>query len=169
MKIAWRCCYGQGRLSFPPLSSKRSSSWAGCSPMSPQRRHFAEYLTGLLVAAEKERHFPSTGNLPRRPTNRVSIADVTEVDWHVAATQSPTVGVVATRGCRRATLSPGLFRLTTRWWITRGRLLRMWGTFGITPQQRHRVAHDYLIANYVWAVGEALRVGVSSVSQGRRL
>src|SRR2546423_10545138 len=78
-----------GIIDFPTVVQEALQHFGDLLPNEPQRRHFAEYLTGLFVAERKNvsalsREFP-------RPTTKPSLtAFLTKPDW--------TVGRLTNRG-----------------------------------------------------------------------
>lgn len=118
----------------------------------PERRHFAEYLTGLLLA---ERKTVSGINAEFAVTTDQSCLNrwITEVAWDEAELntrrlawlqQAPT-----TRYARQ-----GVIAIDNTLVTHEGELIEDVGWFWDHADQRYVIAHDYLIANYVCPSGK---------------
>jgi hypothetical protein len=113
----------------------------------PQRKHFAEYLTGLLMAADKtvsgiNREFAETTD--QSCLNRF----LTEVPWDVEALNDRRLEWLqedeATRYC-----DDGVIALDNVLIDHDGKFIEDVGWFWDHAEERHKIAHDYLFANYV--------------------
>ena len=93
-------------IEFPTLVQHAVEQFGAVFGNAPERRHFAEYLTGLLVAEKKT---VSGINAEFAQTTDQSCLNrwITEVDWDADRTQSTS----GWRGCsgtrRRATRPAG--------------------------------------------------------------
>jgi hypothetical protein len=139
-------------VAFPHIVQQALEEFGDLFDNEPQRRHFAEYLTGLFVAARKtvtgiNREFAQTTD--QSCLNRFLHHDV----WDVEALN-----------CRRLEFlqrDPPL-RYSDRGTIAvdntlidhDGKLIEDAGWYWDHSEERYKIAHDYLIANYVCSSGK---------------
>jgi hypothetical protein len=118
----------------------------------PERRHFAEYLTGLMIAPKKNvsainREFAATTD--QSCLNRW----LTEVDWDEQALNQQRIEWLQksreTRFSKR-----GVIPIDNVLVDHDGKLIEDVGYFWDHADQRHKIAHDYLIVNYVCTSGK---------------
>jgi len=118
----------------------------------PQRRHFAEYLTGLIVASNKtvsgiQSEFADITD--QSCLNRF----LTQVDWDVNALNARRLELMqddpSTRYCQR-----GVIALDDVLIDHDGKFIEDIGWFWDHAEDRHKIAHDYLFANYVCPSGK---------------
>ena len=113
----------------------------------PERRHFAEYLTGLLVA---ERKTVNGINAEFTATTDQSCLNrwLTEVDWDPQRLNARRLewlqGAPSTRYSEQ-----GVIALDDTLIDHEGKLIEDVGWFWDHADKRHLIAHDLLIANYV--------------------
>jgi DDE superfamily endonuclease len=139
-------------VDFPQIVADERERFADLFANEPQRRHFAEYLTGLLVARSKT----VTGvNAEFMATTDPSCLNrfLTEVEWDVAALNARRLELLqedpATRYARH-----GVIALDDVLIDHDGKLIEDVGWFWDHADQRHKIAHDYLFANYVCPTGK---------------
>ena len=118
----------------------------------PQRRHFAEYLTGLLVARKKNvsainREFANTTD--QSCLNRF----LTEVDWDEKALNERRLEVLQGDTATRYS-DQGVIAIDDVLIDHDGKLIEDVGWFWDHAEQRHKIAHDYLFINYVCPSGK---------------
>ena len=138
-------------VDFPTIVNQALELFGEVFDKEPARRHFAEYLTGLMVAERKNisainRQFAVTTD--QSCLNR----------WLVEAAWDAT----ALNDCRLAWLqdnpktrySPhGVIAIDNTLVDHSGKLIEDVGWLWDHAQQRHVIAHDYLISNYVCPSG----------------
>src|SRR5262245_15866679 len=115
------------------------------------RRHFAEYLTGLIVAENK-----TVSGLNRAfalPTDQSCLNRwLTEVEWNVTALNDRRLAWLQQAPQTRYRMRGGMAIDTTL--VTHeGKLIEDVGGFWDHTDQRHVMAHDYVISNYVCPAG----------------
>ena len=118
----------------------------------PERRHFAEYLTGLMVAERKT----VTGiNAEFAVTTDQSCLNrwITEVPWDVQALNERRLAELQ-REPSTCYAAQGVIALDNTLVDHEGRLIADVGWFWDHADRRHLIAHDYLIANYVCPSGK---------------
>lgn len=117
-----------------------------------QRRHVAEYLTGLMVAANKtvsgiNAEFASTTD--QSCLNRF----LTAADWDEQALNERRLALLQEHPSTQYS-DRGVIALDNVLIDHDGRLIEDVGWFWDHAQQRHKIAHDYLFANYVTPGGK---------------
>jgi hypothetical protein len=119
---------------------------------APERRHFAEYLTGLLVAEKKT---VSGMNAEFAQTTDQSCLNrwITEVDWDAAQLNQQRLAWLQETPQTRYAPS-GVIPIDNTLVDHAGKLIEDVGYFWDHADQRHKIAHDYLIANYVCPSGK---------------
>jgi hypothetical protein len=113
----------------------------------PARRHFAEYLTGLIVAENKtisgiNREFALTTD--QSCLNRW----LTEVQWDVTALNDRRLAWLQQAPQTRYSVR-GVIAIDNTLVDHAGKLIEDVGWFWDHADQRHVIAHDYMISNYV--------------------
>jgi hypothetical protein len=139
-------------VQFPHVVSEAVDRFADLFPNEPQRRHFAEYLTGLVVAKQKSvsginSEFVNTTD--QSCLNRF----VTGANWNADQLNARRLEMLqddpATRYSDR-----GVIALDDVLVDHDGKLIEDVGWFWDHAEQRHKIAHDYLFANYVCPSGK---------------
>lgn len=139
-------------VEFPHVVAEAIEQLADLFPNQPQREHLAEYLTGLVVARNKS----VTGiNAEFVDTTDQSCLNrfVTTADWDAQALNARRLEMMqedpATRYSDR-----GVIALDDVLIDHDGKLIEDVGWFWDHAESRHKVAHDYLFANYVCPGGK---------------
>lgn len=141
-----------GIVEFPTVVEEAVKEFGDLFANEPERRHFAEYLTGLLVAAKKNvsginAEFAETTDqscLNRFVTQApwdVEQLNERRLEWHQRAPQ--------TRYSER-----GVIPIDNTLVDHAGKLIEDVGYYWDHAEKRHKIAHDYLIANYVCPSGK---------------
>ncbi len=118
----------------------------------PERRHFAEYLTGLILAQKKN---VSAINREFAVTTDQSCLNrwLTEAVWDEEALNLQRIGWLQksreTRFSKR-----GVIALDNVLVDHTGKLIEDVGYFWDHAEQRYKIAHEYLIVNYVCTSGK---------------
>jgi hypothetical protein len=138
-------------VEFPDIVNEALERFGDLFAGEPQRRHFAEYLTGLFIAGSKtvagiNREFADTTD--QSCLNRF----LTEANWDVEAINNRRLELLqeddATRYCE-----DGVIALDNVLIDHDGKRIEDVGWFWDHAEDRHKIAHDYLIANYVCPSG----------------
>lgn len=141
-----------GIVEFPTVVEEAVKEFGDLFANEPERRHFAEYLTGLLVAAKKNvsginAEFAETTDqscLNRFVTQApwdVEQLNEWRLEWHQRDPQ--------TRYSER-----GMIPIDNTLIDHTGKLIEDVGYYWDHAEKRHKIAHDYLIANYVCPSGK---------------
>lgn len=141
-----------GIVEFPHVVQEAQKYFADLFCCEPQRRHFAEYLTGLLLAERKtvlgiHNEFAETTD--QSCLNRF----LTEVDWDVRALNERRLQWLQEDPATRYSMD-GIIAIDDVLIDHDGKLIEDVGWFWDHAEQRNKIAHDYLFANYVCGSGK---------------
>ena len=141
-----------GIVEFPQVVQEALRDFGDLLPNEPQRRHFAEYLTGLYVAARKtvtgiNREFAETTD----PSclNRF----FRDADWDVQAVNQRRLELLQKEPSTRYS-AQGVIPLDNVLIDHHGEYIQDVGWFWDHAEERYKIAHDYLIVNYVCTSGK---------------
>lgn len=140
-----------GIVEFPKVVRDAVDEYGDLFTSEPQRRHFAEYLTGLMVAQRKTVlgiHDEFARIRDQSCLNRF----LTEVEWDVEALNERRIELLQKRSETRFT-DRGVIPLDDVLIDHDGKFLQDVGWFWDHAEQRNKIAHDYLIVNYVCSSG----------------
>jgi hypothetical protein len=138
-------------VDFPTIVQEALAVFGNVFDTEAARRHFAEYLTGLMIAERKtvsgiNREFALTTD--QSCLNRW----LTEVEWDVQTLNDRRLAwlqqVPQTRYSSR-----GVIAIDNTLVDHEGKLIEDVGWFWDHADERHVIAHDYLISNYVCPSG----------------
>jgi hypothetical protein len=139
-------------VEFPTVVREALDEFGDLLAGAPQRRHFAEYLTGLMVAANKTVtgiHGEFADTTDQSCLNRF----LTAAPWNEQAINERRLewlqGDLDTRYSDQ-----GVIALDDTLIDHFGKFIKDVGWYWDHAEERHKIAHDYLIANYVCASGK---------------
>ena len=141
-----------GIIEFPRVVEEALRDYGDLFANEPQRRHFAEYLTGLYVAARKT----VTGiNAEFARTTDPSCLNrfVHHEAWDVQALNQRRLDRLQQEPDTRYS-DHGTIALDNTLIDHTGQLIEDVGWFWDHAEERYKIAHDYLIANYVCPSGK---------------
>ena len=139
-------------VQFPTVVQEAVGVFGPLFANEPERRHLAEYLTGLIVADRKNvsginREFAVT-------TDQCNLNRwLTEVEWDAAALNAARLEWLQEEPSTRYH-AHGVIPIDDVLIDHDGKLIEDVGWFWDHAEHRHKVAHDYVIANYVCASGK---------------
>jgi DDE superfamily endonuclease/Transposase DDE domain len=139
-------------VKIPHVVVEGCERFADLFPNQPQRRHLAEYVTGLVVSENKT---VSGINAQFVETTDQSCLNrfLTSADWDVDKVNARRLELLqadpATHYCDR-----GVIALDDVLIDHYGKLIEDAGWFWDHAEQRSTIAHDYLFANYVCPSGK---------------
>lgn len=139
-------------VDYPTVVKEALDVFGSSFANEPERRHFAEYLTGLMIAPKKNvsainREFAATTD--QSCLNRW----LTEVDWDEEALNQQRIDWL--QKSRETRFSPrGVIPIDNVLVDHDGKLIQDVGYFWDHADQRYQIAHDYLIVNYVCTSGK---------------
>lgn len=139
-------------VAIPQVVEELLVQFGDLFPNEPARRHFAEYLTGLLVAERKTvsgitREFADTTD--QSCLNRW----LTEAPWEVERINAHRLEWLQHDPTTRYR-QDGVIAIDNTLIDHDGKLIEDAGWFWDHADQRHLIAHDYLFANYVHPSGK---------------
>lgn len=139
-------------VDYPDLVHQLLAQYGDLFANEPERRHFAEYLTGLYVAERKNvsginREFAITTD--QSCLNRW----LTQVDWDVSKLNERRLELLQKDSSTRWT-PWGSIPLDNTLIDHDGKLIDDVGWFWDHADKRYLIAHDYLIINYVCSSGK---------------
>ena len=134
-------------VDFPTVVQEALAIFGELFDTEPARRHFAEYLTGLIVAENKtvsgiNREFALTTD--QSCLNRW----LTEVEWDVTALNDRRLAWLQQAPQTRYSVR-GVIAIDNTLVTHEGKLIEDVGWFWDHADERHVIAHDYIISNYV--------------------
>jgi hypothetical protein len=141
-----------GIIDFPHVVQEALEDFGDLFDNEPQRRHFAEYLTGLFVAARKT----VTGiNAEFARTTDPSCLNrfIHHEAWDVQALNQRRLDRLQQEPDTRYS-DHGTIALDNTLIDHTGQLIEDVGWFWDHAEERYKIAHDYLIANYVCPSGK---------------
>ena len=118
----------------------------------PQRQHFAEYLTGLLVARRKTINSMS-GEFAVSTDQSCWNRFLTDADWDPLAVNERRLELLQQDSATRYH-EQGVIAVDNVLIDHDGQLIEDVGWFWDHAEERHKIAHDYLFANYVCSSGK---------------
>jgi hypothetical protein len=139
-------------VEFPTVVKEALEEFGSFFPNRPERKHFAEYLTGLMIARKKNvsainREFAVTTD--QSCLNRWLIG----VEWDEEAfNQERLAWLQKSPDTRYST--QGVIPIDNVLVDHHGKLIEDAGYFWDHAEQRNKIAHDYIIINYVCTSGK---------------
>lgn len=139
-------------VEFPTIVQQAAQQFGTVFANEPERRHFAEYLTGLLVATKKT---VSGINAEFADTTDQSCLNrwMTEVAWDERDLNLKRLEWLQ-QDWRTCYSSDGVIPIDNTLVDHDGKLIEDVGYFWDHAEERYKIAHDYLIANYVCRSGK---------------
>jgi hypothetical protein len=139
-------------VKFPAVVEEAMAAFAGVFANEPQRRHFGDYLTGLMVA-DRKNVSSITGQFASTTDQSCLNRWLTEVDWDAERLNDRRLGWLQDEPSTRYSAG-GVITLDNVLIDHDGKLIEDVGWFWDHVEQRYKIAHDYLIASYVCPGGK---------------
>jgi len=139
-------------VKFPVVVEEALGRLGDLFPNEPERRHFAEYLTGLMIAHKKN---VSAINREFAVSTDQSCLNrwVTGGDWDEESLNLERLAWLQESPDTR--YSPeGIIAIDNTLVDYDGKYIEGTGCFWDHAEQRHKIAHDYIIANYICPSGK---------------
>lgn len=139
-------------VKFPPVVEEALDRLGHLFPNEPERRHFGEYLTGLMIAHKKN---VSAINREFAVTTDQSCLNrwITGGDWDEESLNRQRLAWLQESSDTR--YSPhGVIAIDNTLIDHDGKHIEDVGYFWDHVEQRNKIAHDYIIANYVCTSGK---------------
>jgi hypothetical protein len=145
-------CVMPAIVEFPTVVKEVLDEFASFFANEPERRHFAEYLTGLIIAHKKN---VSAINREFAVTTDQSCLNrwLTEADWDEETLNLQRIQWLQQSPDTRFS-AQGVIPIDNVLVDHTGKLIQDVGYFWDHAEQRYKIAHDYLIINYVCASGK---------------
>jgi hypothetical protein len=139
-------------VEFPTIVEQAVKEFGLVFANEPERRHFAEYVTGLLIAQRKT---VSGINSEFAVTTDQSCLNrwITEVNWDAELLNKKRLEWLQRDPSSRFS-AQGVIALDNTLIDHEGKLIEDVGWFWDHADKRYLIAHDYLIANYVCTSGK---------------
>ena len=139
-------------VDYPAVVKEALEVFGSSFANEPERRHFAEYLTGLIIAPKKNvsainREFVATTD--QSCLNRW----LTEAVWEEEALNWKRIEWLQKRRETRFS-QQGVIPIDNVLVDHAGQLIQDVGYFWDHAEERYKIAHDYLIVNYVCPSGK---------------
>src|SRR3982751_4144348 len=139
-------------VEYPQVVREALQQFGDLFANEPQRRHFAEYLTGLFVAERKNvsginREFAQTTD--QSCLNRF----LTDADWDVGQINQRRLAFLQAEPSTRYS-AQGVIPIDNTLIDHCGQLIEDAGWFWDHAEERYKIAHDYLTVNYVCTRGK---------------
>jgi hypothetical protein len=143
-------------IEYPTLVQHAVEQLGAVFATEPERHHFAEYLTGLLVAEKKT---VSGINAEFAQTTEQSCLNrwITEVAWDAEKLNRQRLAWLP-RDPQTRYAPSGVIPIANTLGDHAGKLIEDAGYFWDHAEQRHKIAHDYLSAHYVCPSGKPYAV-----------
>jgi hypothetical protein len=141
-----------GIIDFPQVVQEALRDFGDLFANEPQRRHFAEYLTGLYVAARKTVtgiHAEFAHTTDQSCLNRFVHLDT----WDELAVNQRRLDLLQQEADTRYS-DHGVIPIDNTLIDHTGQLIDDVGWFWDHAEERYKIAHDYLIVNYVCPSGK---------------
>jgi DDE superfamily endonuclease len=141
-----------GIIDYPHVVQEALRDFGDLLPNEPQRRHFAEYLTGLYVADRK--NVSGINREFAQPTDQSCLNRfLTEADWDDQQVNQRRLDLLQEDPTTRYS-DQGVIPLDNTLIDHQGELIEDVGWFWDHAEERYKIAHDYLIVNYVCTSGK---------------
>ena len=140
-------------VEYPTLVKEALEHYRSLFINEPERRHFAEYLTGLLVAERKTVSGITSEFAVTTDQSCLNRWLGTLTSWDEQQLNERRLDVLQQDSETRYT-SHGVIPIDNVLIAHDGKLIEDVGWFWDHADQRYLVAHDYLIANYVCPSGK---------------
>jgi DDE family transposase len=141
-----------GIIDFPQVVQQALGEFGDLFANEPQRRHFAEYLTGLYVASRKT--VSGINAEFARTTDQSCLNRFVHLDaWDVQALNQRRLELLQRDADTRYS-EHGTIAVDNTLIDHYGKLIDDVGWFWDHAEERYKIAHDYLISNYVCPSGK---------------
>ena len=141
-----------GIVEYPTVVKDAMKEYGSVFANEPERKHFAEYLTGLMVAEKKN---VTAINSEFAVTTDQSCLNrwINEVDWDPEELNEKRLAHLQRDPTTRYS-AQGVIPIDDTLVDHHGKLIEDVGYYWDHADKRHVIAHDYLIVNYVCTSGK---------------
>ena len=141
-----------GIIEFPKVVQDALAQYGDLFANECQRRHFAEYLTGLFVA-ERKTVLGIHGEFAETTDQSCLNRFLTEAEWDVQALNERRLGELQKDPSTRYS-DQGVIPIDNTLIDRDGQLIPDAGWFWDHAEERNKIAQDYLFVNYVCTSGK---------------
>jgi DDE superfamily endonuclease len=141
-----------GIIDYPMVVHEALRDFGDLLPNEPQRRHFAEYLTGLFVA-ERKNVSGINGAFAQTTDQSCLNRFLTAADWDVTQLNQRRLDLLQQAPSTRYS-DQGVIPIDNTLIDHHGTCIQDTGWFWDHAEERYKIAHDYLIVNYVCTSGK---------------
>src|SRR6266702_1654176 len=141
-----------GIVEFPRIVQRAQAYFGDLFYGEPQRRHFAEYLTGLMVAQRKT-VLGISDEFPEGADQSCLNRFLTAVHWDEYALNQRRLELLQKDPATRYS-EQGVIAIDNVLIDHEGLLIDDVGWFWDHAEERYKIAHDYVFANYVATSGK---------------
>ena len=141
-----------GIIDHPQIVQEALRDFGDLFPNEPQRRHFADYLTGLFVA-DRKNVSAITREFAQATDQSCLNRHLTEVAWDVQQLNQRRLALMQQSADTRYH-QRGVIALDNTLVDHQGELIPDAGWFWDHAEERYKIAQDYLFANYVHPQGK---------------
>jgi hypothetical protein len=141
-----------GIVEFPKIVQRAQAYFGDLFYGEPQRRHFAEYLTGLMVAQRKT-VLGISDEFPEGADQSCLNRFLTAVHWDEYALNQRRLELLQKDPSTRYS-EQGVIAIDNVLIDHEGLLIDDVGWFWDHAEERYKIAHDYVFANYVATSGK---------------
>jgi DDE superfamily endonuclease len=147
----WEHLLMPGIVEFPKVVQDAMADYADIFSNECQRRHFAEYITGLMVAERKTVH-GINGEFAMTTDQSCLNRFLTSADWDVQTLNQRRLDKLQKDPSTRYS-AQGVIAIDNTLIDRDGLLIPDAGWFWDHAEERNKIAQDYLFANYVCTSG----------------
>ena len=139
-------------VEFPYVVRDAARDFGDLFSCEPQRRHFAEYLTGLMIAHNKT-ITGINGEFAETTDQSCLNRFITEVDWDAEELNERRLELLQEDSTTRYS-DQGVIAIDDVLIDHDGKFIKDVGWFWDHAENRNKIAHDYLFVNYVCTSGK---------------
>jgi hypothetical protein len=141
-----------GIIDYPQIVQEALRDFGDLFDNEPQRRHFADYLTGLFVA-DRKNVSAITREFAQATDQSCLNRHLTEAEWDVQQLNQRRLDLLQQNADTRYH-ERGVIALDNTLVDHHGKLIPDAGWFWDHAEERYKIAQDYLFANYVHPLGK---------------
>jgi len=139
-------------VEFPKVVQDAARDFGDLFSCEPQRRHFSEYLTGLMIAQNKT-ITGINGEFAETTDQSCLNRFITEVDWNAEELNERRLELLQEDSTTRYS-DQGVIAIDDVLIDHDGKFIKDVGWFWDHAEGRNKIAHDYLFVNYVCTSGK---------------
>ena len=150
-----------GIIAFPTIVEKAVDEFGRMFANTPERWHFAEYPTGLIVAERKNVSAINAG-FSRTADSSYLNRWITRMPWEIEQLDEHRLAWLQGHSSTHCS-ARGVIAIDNTLVSHGGEMIEDTGWFRDHAEGRHLIAHDYVIANYLCTPGETLSESLNHI------